>query len=962
MSLSPSSQELPWELVERNKPLRADVHLLGNLLGETIRRFDGEEVFNRVEEFRRLCKAIHEQPDPQLKQELSDLIKSLDLDTATKVIKSFLIFFDLINIAEQNHRLRRRAQHESAAVIAHQPGSLSELFDRLDRENGPAQQVSEILDDLDIQVVFTAHPTEITRRTVLLKQLEIAKYLFLKDHPPLTRREQRAIEDGLRGVVEALWLTDHVIYFKPSVMDEVRYGLYHFENVVIDAVLEVHGALKERCRKLQGKGKDLLLSPKRFITFGSWMGGDRDGNPFVTPEITVQTLDHQRLVILRRYLTEVENLFNQLSHSDNWVRPGEELACSLAEETEAMPKLGANLVSRYQFEPFRRKLLFIKEKLKNTLDRRADRDQLSDDPRSIYTNPADFRSDVELLVSSLGQAGCSSSLAGAERLLDTIDIFGFHLAKLDVRQHSERHTRALDEVTRRLGVQPGGYSTLPENERLQWLVRELESQRPLFPADLKFSEETNDTIQVFRTMAYLQAEFGSPALDTYIVSMTTSASDLLSILLFAKDCGLYDPANYPERTISVVPLFETIEDLRRAPSIFQALIAQPVYRRYLSHRKELQEVMVGYSDSGKSGGIVTSNWELYKAQKQLVELAAGAGLKLRLFHGRGGTIGRGGGPTHRAILAEPPGTVAGRIKLTEQGEVISSKYALHGIAVRNFDQLAAAVIEASLVDRTKVGARQDQQSWLDFMEKFSADAFTAYRELIYGDHDFVQFFKETTPIDEIGRLRMGSRPTRRKQGSSSLDDLRAIPWVFAWTQSRYLLPAWYGMGTAFNKQLATGPDKAVATMQKLYREWPFFQELVAKVETALAIADMHIAAYYCENLVSSAQLREKFFKCISAEYDSTRNAVLSITGARTLLVNNPFLQRSIALRNPYVDPLSYLQVRYILELRQRAGSEPAAGAALAGETPAAGIGSRDPLLETVLMSISGVAEGLQSTG
>jgi phosphoenolpyruvate carboxylase len=931
---------LPEDLLERSKPLRDDVRTLGFMLGDTIKHFEGDAVFEYVEQLRRLFKAIHE-GDKEAHQELKALLKTLDLDVSTKVIKSFLTYFDLINIAEQNHRLRRRAQNEDARRDAAQRDSLAELFERLSHRV-PQAQLKHALSNLDIEVVFTAHPTEITRRTVLLKQLDLAQFLYRKDHPPLTTSERATIEQGLRGVVESLWLTDNVIYFKPAVMDEVRYGLYHFEHVVMDAVLDVHEELLD---KLDSGATGLPC--RRFTTFGSWIGGDRDGNPYVTPDVTTQTLVYQRSLIINRYLKELETLFNHLSHSANWIAESKELMDSLNRDAEVLKEVAARYSSRYRYEPIRLKLLYIQAKLRHTA--------LSENDLSCYATAGDFRQELVLLHKLLSQSGCVHSLRSLKRLVYLVDIFGFHLAKLDVRQHSARHLHALDEITRSLEIIPQGYASMPEKERIRWLTGEIQARRPLIPADLRFSKETNETIEVFRTMAASQDKHGTQAIDTYIVSMTQNVSDLLCILLFAKESGLYDPRNYPHRTISIVPLFETIEDLRNAPRILATLAENPTYREYLRQRDDLQEIMIGYSDSGKNGGIVTANWELYKAQKQLVEIASAQDLQLRLFHGRGGTIGRGGGPTHQAILAQPPGTVAGRIKLTEQGEVISSKYAIHDIALRNFDRLAAAVLEASLHDPA---AKTDNKEWLKFMEAFSQDAFDAYRDIVYGDPSFVSFFQQTTPISEISKLRLGSRPARRHKGSSNIEDLRAIPWVFAWTQARYMLPAWYGFGSAYRCCLDKNGENALTMMQEMYQKWPFFKGLVTKIETALAIADMDIAAYYAENLVEP-ELKERYFPAINQEFNDTRKAVLAVSGCKDLLDNTPYLKHSITLRNPYVDPLSFFQVKLLKQWRSRPLAEQDADEP---DLPGHAVTKRDQLLEAVLMTINGVAEGLQNTG
>jgi phosphoenolpyruvate carboxylase len=897
--------------------------MLGTILGRVIKKFEGEQVFNYVEEFRSLFKRIHREGDLESRARIEEMVTALTLDEASKVAKAFLTYFDLINIAEQNHRRRRRAQKASADDYL-DSDSLQNLLESSDNN-------LDLLESLDIQIVFTAHPTEITRRTVLLKQLELARLLYERDHPPLSYQEKTAINSGLEAVVESLWLTDHVIYFKPSVMDEVRYGIYHFDHVVIDAILDVHQILEKKCQQLAGSGN----KARRFITFGSWIGGDRDGNPFVTRDITEQTLAYHRQVILSRYLKELEVLFNDLSQSENWTPTGQALKDSLKQDSLHYPEISGRFAERYRLEPYRLKLLYIQAKLRSA----QQADLSAADKIFEYTSPQAFKADLQLIESSLRACGCASSLGNLERLISAVDIFGFHLAKLDIRQHSGRHTAALDEISKQFGIIEKGYAALEESQRVVWLTEELKSKRPLLPGKLSFSAETVETLEVFRTIAASQEMYGSLAVDTYIVSMTEHSSDLLAMLLLAKEAGLYKGAG----TLSIVPLFETIADLRRAPSIFEELLANDEYRSYLNSRHNMQEIMIGYSDSGKNGGIVSANWELYKVQKKLVQTAKLAGVELRLFHGRGGTIGRGGGPSHQAILAQPPGTVNGRIKITEQGEVISSKYAIHDIAVRNFDRLARAVIEATL----SAGSQQpEESSWSDFMEELAVSANKAFRSLIYEDPEFIDFFQQTTPINEISKLRMGSRPTRRKAGKT-IADLRAIPWVFAWTQSRYMLPAWYGFGSGF-RAISGDPQVNLQKAQEMYRQWPFFKGLIDKLETALAVADMDIARYYCEKLVDEP-LQEKFFSKILSEYDYTRQIILEISGRAKLLDAIPYLQHSIAIRNPYVDPLSYLQVKLIQQLRQRTLAE-------ANEP------IKDELLETVLMTINGVAEGLQNTG
>ncbi len=939
---------------DRLKPLRDDVRELGVILGETIKRLEGENVFQHVEKFRKLFRSVHDGNTADIAT-VTKLAHDISYDDAVNVIKSFMTYFDLINIAEQNHRLRRRAQSEALKSDELAVDSIPYWFERLQNSDRPIERIIDRLENLDIQVVFTAHPTEITRRTVLLKQLLIANYLYKRDHPPLSQRERFKIDRAIRGVVESLWLTDHIIYFKPSVMDEVKYGLYHFDHVVVDAVLDVHQQLLDLIKR----NRNILpveLLRKTFITFGSWIGGDRDGNPWVTPETTLNTLEYQRNLILNRYLKDLETLFNDLSHSTNWVSVSDELKRSELDDAKVLPRTAEWMGNRYDKEPFRQKLLFIQAKLRNTVGTKESiaawtesSTEMPEETRSTYKNADELKKDLEVLYRSLLAAGCLESLDSLSRTLNTLEIFQFHLAKLDVRQHSARHLKAIDQSLRELNLIAKDYASLSETEKFEWLKGELTNRRPLFPRHLSFDRETNETIEVFRTMFDCQQRFGVQAIDTYIVSMTKSPSDLLSILVFAKDCGLAHFGESISSSINVVPLFETIDDLRHAPDLMQKLLDEPLYRAYLESRGNLQEIMIGYSDSGKDGGIVTSNWELYKAQRRLVALSEQYGIKLRLFHGRGGTIGRGGGPTHRAILSQPPGTVDGSIKITEQGEVISSKYALHEIAVRNFERLAAAVLEASLSDPDG-DSDSYKPEWQVIAESLSQSAYDAYRQLVHGDPQFVDFFHQTTPIAELSQLNLGSRPTTRAKNSRSIDDLRAIPWVFAWTQSRYMLPAWYGFGSAFANQVKSSGTN-LAAMQEMYKEWPFFKQLISKIETALAVADMNIARFYAENLVSK-ELKDKYLPRILEEYELARKAVLSITGFEELLDGTAYLQQSIALRNPYVDPLSFLQVRLLKEWRAR--TEQAQGEATVDD-------GRD-LLEAVLMTINGVAVGLQNTG
>jgi phosphoenolpyruvate carboxylase len=569
-------------LEDRQKPLRDDVRELGAILGDTMKKFDGNQLFEYVEQFRKLTRSIHGGNEKDILA-VTELANGLEYPIATKVVKSFMTYFDLINIAEQNHRLRRRAQNEFADSDKPTTDSLPALLERLKASGINDTKIRDVIKKLDIEVVFTAHPTEITRRTVLLKQLEVARYLYKRDHPPLSHREMASINRSIRGVVESLWLTDHIIYFKPAVLDEVKYGLYHFDHVVVDAVLDVHQQLGALMNENGSNGQK--IDPTTFITFGSWIGGDRDGNPWVTSDITITTLDYQRSLILHRYLKDLETLFNDLSHSISWIPNHQPMVESIAKDAKLLPSIARWMGMRYNHEPFRQKLLYIQAKLRNTLNeqhravqREGTREHESSDgrlPGTFYSSPKELRQDLEIVYEALRSSQCSDSLVTLARTISTVDIFGFHLAKLDLRQHSERHLSAIDEATAELGLLSERYADLPEEGKVEWLKSELLIRRPMFPTRLKFSELTNETIQTFRTMYECQKHYSEAALDTYIVSMTRNASDLLAILVLAKDAGLIQLGEKGHASINVVPLFETIDDLRRAPKLFQALLADP---------------------------------------------------------------------------------------------------------------------------------------------------------------------------------------------------------------------------------------------------------------------------------------------------------------------------------------------------------------------------------------------------
>ena len=973
---------------EKDSPLRNDIRRLGDLLGQTLKRLGGKKLFDNEEKVRALCKQLRARHSPETERRLKRLLHGLSADDTIGVIRAFSVYFQLVNIAEQHHRIRRKRYYELHTPDQPQQGSIAETFRRIKAENSHLpeselrRRIQRVIDGLEIVPVMTAHPTEAARRTLLEKHRCIANLLTAVDDAELPARRRETIEQELAAEVESIWQTDEVRHTQLQVLDEVNNALYYFDATLFDSV----PALLEELEFQLGEHFDSVkLADKAVpLRFGSWVGGDRDGNPNVTPEITWETLRlHQRLA-LRKYLAEVANLSRRLSESVRFAPPSRELQTSIERDRQQMPKTAEEVFQRNPEEPYRQKLSFVYRRLENTIQRNRNLKgalRIETENQLISIRPAlpiiaaltksaqpgegEYRTadelweDLRLIRDSLRADQASLAARAVDRLMRQVVVFGLHLAALDLRQHSQRHTSALTEITRGLGFETD-YATMNEAERFEWLTAELSTPRPLVATDANYTAETTETLNVFRVARRSLDEISRRAIRSYIVSMTQEASDLLAVLVLAKQAGL--------SAIAVVPLFETIDDLRRAPDVMRRLFENPVYRRVLASQGDLQEVMIGYSDSSKDGGILTSSWELYKAQERLWEVAREFGVELRLFHGRGGTVGRGGGPSHEAILAQPRGTVAGRIKITEQGEVVSSKYSLPEIAMRSLELTTAAVIAASLpgISPTKTHEENTKQGknlssflrepscdfvgenslglWQSVMEEISEQAFAAYRSFVRGE-GFLDYFTQATPVEELQHLRIGSRPAKRKQGSKSLDDLRAIPWVFGWTQSRHLLPGWLAVGSALEVFLKSNPRKHLALLREMYANWPFFHSTISNIEMTLAKADFQIARQYA-NRLPERELGRKFFKLLESEYERACRVVLQITGEKHLLENSPVLKRSIEVRNPYVDPMSYLQVELLARKRNDK---------LSAE-------DREKLLYAILLTINGIAAGMRNTG
>ena len=918
------------------------------------------------------------------------LIRQMDLAEAISAARAFSLYFQLVNILEQRieedsylasisniqgNDNYKESLDPFAPPLASQtdPATFRELFERLRGLNVPPAQLESLLQEIDIRLVFTAHPTEIVRHTVRHKQRRVATLLqqLQSDNSSFTNSEKAILRLQLEEEIRLWWRTDELHQFKPTVLDEVDYALHYFQQVLFDAMPQLRRRITSA---LATSYPDVQAPQESFCTFGSWVGSDRDGNPSVTPEITWRTACYQRQLMLERYINAVQNLRDQLSISMQWSQVSSPLLESLEMDRLRFPEVYEERAARYRLEPYRLKLSYTIERLKLTHKRNqqlADAGwktgiEVSQSSQSEgvindylhYSSAEEFRGDLELIRNSL--VSTDLSCEPLDILLTQVHIFAFSLASLDIRQESTRHSDALDEVTKYLNL-PKTYEQMNESERIQWLTDELQTRRPLIPAAVTWSKATEETISVFNMLHRLQKEFGSRICRTYVISMSHTGSDLLEVLLLSKEAGLIDSIN-GNCDLLVVPLFETVEDLQRAPAVMQELFQTDIYRNLLPKVGEqavsLQELMLGYSDSNKDSGFLSSNWEIHQAQIALQDLASSQGVALRLFHGRGGSVGRGGGPAYQAILAQPSGTLQGRIKITEQGEVLASKYSLPELALYNLETVTTAVLQNSLV-KNELDATP---TWNQLMTRLAARSREHYRALVHDNPDLVAFFQEVTPIEEISKLQISSRPARRKTGAKDLGSLRAIPWVFGWTQSRFLLPSWFGVGTALAAELQADSQQ-LDLLKSLHQRWPFFRMLISKVEMTLSKVDLELAHHYMISLgsKSNTQAFENIFEIISKEYSLTKKLTLEITGNARLLDADPALQLSVDLRNRTIVPLGFLQVALLRRLRDQ-NRQPPMSESFGSGGDLGRTYSRSELLRGALLTINGIAAGMRNTG
>ncbi len=913
---------------DKDQPLTDDIRLLGRILGDVIREQEGKDAFELIERIRQLSVAFRRRADTEAGQTLKKLLKSLSGDQAVSVIRAFTYFSHLANLAEDRHHIRRRAVHERAGH--RQDGSLGVTLERL-REAGlrPAE-VARSLADSHVSPVLTAHPTEVQRKSILDAERAIAQLLAERDARSPT--EQAHNEAQMRARVTQLWQTRLLRFTKLTVADEIENALSYYESTFLRQIPRLYRELE------QGLGVSEPVAP--FLRMGQWIGGDRDGNPNVTAATLRLALRQQSEVVLRHHLTEVHLLGAELSMSA--------MLTGVTPEMAALAERSPDTNAHRQDEPYRRALTGVYARLAANLRElsggEAARHAVA--PQNPYPDAAAFLADLRTIEASLvAHHGEALTHERLRPLIRAVQVFGFHLATVDLRQSSDQHELVVAELLRTARLCPD-YAALDEDERRTLLLRLLDDARALRVPGATYSDWTRSELAIFEAAREMRARYGTDAIRHYIISHTETVSDLLEVLLLQKEtgllCGLLSEDAVAD--LIVVPLFETIEDLAQSDTILREFYALPGIRamiaRAANHQYHEQDVMLGYSDSNKDGGIFTSNWSLYRAEIALVALfeeltTSGKPISLRMFHGRGGTVGRGGGPSYQAILAQPPGTVRGQIRLTEQGEVIGSKYANPDIGRRNLETLVAATLEATLLQPTQTAP----QTFLDAAAELSAHSMGAYRALVYETPGFADYFFSATPLREIAELQIGSRPASRKP-SQRIEDLRAIPWGFSWGQCRLTLPGWFGFGSAVAAYLKAHP-KGLAQLKRMNQRWPFFRTLLSNMDMVLAKSDLALASRYAE-LVPDARLRKKVFAAIEAEWHLTSQALAQITGEKQRLANNAALQRSMRHRFPYIDPLHHLQVELIRRYRAGQGDE--------------------RVKRGIHLAINGIAAGLRNTG
>jgi phosphoenolpyruvate carboxylase len=917
----------PDDAAAKDLPLKEDTRLLGRMLGDVLRAQTGEDGYALIEAIRQTAIRFRRAAPREavaVRAELSAMLNELSIPVTLDVVRAFSYFSHLSNIAEDVHQNRRRRAYALAGSPP-QVGSMDAALERVAAAGVPARDVAHWLAEALLSPVLTAHPTEVQRKSILDCEREIVRLLMWRDRTTFTPDEAREFESGLYRQVLALWQTAMLRLSKLAVSDEIDNGLAYYRYTFLDELPRLYADLALGVARTYGAPADAVPA---FLRMGSWIGGDRDGNPFVVAGTLDYALRAQAGVALEHYLGEVHRLGGELSLSARLVQPTADLLALAAAAHDGNPHRAD--------EPYRQALVGIYARLSATTARLSGRmpARIPHADRPPYVTAAEFLADLDTIDASLATHG--AAVLAPRRLgplRRAVQVFGFHLASLDLRQNADVHEAVLADLFARAGVE-ADYTALPEDARVALLARELATPRPLHSPHLAYAERTSSELAILARTAEAHRTFGPWAVPNYVISKCQSVSDLLEVGILLKEVGL---VRHDSLAVNIVPLFETIEDLAQCGAIMRAAFALPQYRRWLAGRGDWQEVMLGYSDSNKDGGYVAANWALYRAEMRLVDAFRGHAVKLRLFHGRGGTVGRGGGPSYEAILAQPAGSVTGGLRITEQGEIIASKYSDPELGRRNLEALVAATMEASLVDVERIGDRAI--AYHATLDALAAHAFAAYRALVYDTPDFVTYFRASTPIAEITELNIGSRPASRT-GSARIEDLRAIPWVFSWGQCRLMLPGWFGFGAAVDAWLRDAPD-GLALLREMYAAWPFFRSVLSNMAMVLAKTDLAVASRYAE-LVPDAVVRESVFARIAAEHGATVRHLLAITGEAAPLDAHPALARSIRNRFPYLDPLNHLQVELLRRYR-------------AGQTD-------ERTKRAIHLTINGLAAGLRNSG